>query len=85
MVTCETDTTEAELLALYKRQPRLERRHVTFKSVIAACPIELQGDYRIDAFGSCLCVALLIHLLIERELRRYLRFQCDGAVGMGEL
>lgn len=21
----------------------------------------------------------------EAELRRYLRFQCDGAVGMGEL
>jgi transposase len=70
MVTCDTEMTEAELLAAYKRQPRLERRHATFKGVIAACPLELKSDYRIDAFGFCLYVALLVHALIERELRR---------------
>ena len=70
MVTCDTGMSEAELLAVDKRQPRLERRHATFKGVIQACPIELKSDYRIDAFGFCFYVALLIHVLIERELRR---------------
>jgi len=80
MVTCDTEMTEAELLAAYKRQPRLERRHATFKGVIAACPVELKSDYRIDAFGFCLYVALLVHALIERELRRAM-----AEAGIGEL
>ena len=70
MVTCDTEMTETELLAAYKRQPRLERRHATFKGVIAACPLELKSDCRIDAFGFWRYVALLVHALIERELRR---------------
>lgn len=70
MVTNDTTMTPAELLSAYKRQPRLERRHATFKGVIEAAPIELKSEYRIDAFGFCLYVALLVHALIERELRR---------------
>src|SRR5665811_898418 len=35
--------TEAEVLAAYKRQPRLERRHATLKGVIEAAPIELKS------------------------------------------
>lgn len=69
MITNDTTMTEAELLFAYKRQPRLERRHATFKGVLEAVPIELKSDYRIDAFGFCLYVALLVHALIERELR----------------
>jgi transposase len=61
--------TEADLLAAYKGQPRLERRHATLKGVLEAAPVELKSDYRIDAFGFCLYAALLIHALIERELR----------------
>jgi hypothetical protein len=80
MVTCETEMTEAELLAVYKRQPRLERRHATFKGVIAACPLELKSDYRIDASGFCLYVTLLVYALIERELRRAM-----ADAGIGEL
>jgi transposase len=80
MVTNDTEMTEAELLAVYKRQPRLERRHATFKGVIAACPVELKSDHRIDAFGFCLYVALLIQALIERELRRAM-----ADAGIGEL
>ncbi len=70
MVTDDTEMTEAELLAAYKRQPCPERRHATFKGVIEAAPLELKSDCRIDAFGFCLYVALLVHALIERELRR---------------
>ena len=69
MVSNDTEMTPTEMLAAYKRQPRLERRHATFKWVIEAAPIELKSEYRIDAFGFCLYVALLVHALIERELR----------------
>jgi transposase len=62
--------TPAELLGIYKSQPHLERRHVTYKGVIEAAPIMLKSDSRIDALGFCLYVALLVHALVERELRR---------------
>lgn len=68
-ITTETDTPAAELLRLYKAQPRLERRHATFKGVIAAAPLTLKSDRRIDAFGFCLYAALLVHALVERQLR----------------
>jgi transposase len=70
MCTNDTEMTETELLGAQKRQPRLERRHATFKGVIEAAPIVLKSDQRIDALGFCLYVALLVHALIERELRR---------------
>ena len=80
MVTNDTEMTEAEVLAAYKRQPRLERRHATLKGVIEAAPIELKSDCRIDAFGFCLYVALLVHALIEREPRRAM-----GGAGISQL
>lgn len=80
MVTCDTEMSDAELLAVYKRQPCLERRHATLKGVLEACPIELKSDSRIDAFGFCLYVALLIHALIERQLR-----QAMADAGISEL
>jgi len=69
-VTNDEAMTPAKLLGAYKAQPHLERRHATFKGVIEAVPVELKSDYRIDALGFCLYVALLTHALIERELRR---------------
>ena len=60
----------AELLRVYKAQPHLERRHATFKGVIDAAPLTLKSDTRIDALGFCLYVALLVHALVEREMRR---------------
>jgi transposase len=60
----------AELLRIYKAQPHLERRHATFKGVIEAAPLTLKSDARIDALGFCLYVALLVHALVEREMRR---------------
>ncbi|MGH2867717.1 MAG: IS1634 family transposase [Solirubrobacteraceae bacterium] len=60
----------AELLRIYKTQPHLERRHATFKGVIEAAPLTLKSDARIDALAFCLYVALLVHALVERQLRR---------------
>jgi transposase len=59
----------AELLSTYKAQPHIERRHATFKGVIEAAPLTLKSDARIDALGCCLYVALLVHALVERQLR----------------
>ena len=70
MCTNDTDKSEAELLGAQKRQPHLERRHATFKGVFEAAPIALKSDCRIDAHGFCLYVALLVHALIEREVRQ---------------
>jgi hypothetical protein len=38
--------------------------------VIEAAPLTLKSGTRLDALGFCLCVALLVHALVERELRR---------------
>jgi len=65
----------AELLGMYKAQPHLERRHATFKGVIEAAPLTLKSDARIDALGFCLYVALLVHALIERQLRQAMAAQ----------
>jgi transposase len=64
------DLAPGELLRIYKAQPHLERRHATFKGVIGAAPVMLKSDSRIDALGFCLYVALLVHALVERQLRR---------------
>jgi hypothetical protein len=63
------EASAVELLRIYKNQPHLERRHATWKGVIEAAPLTLKSDTRIDALGFCLYVALLIHALVERELR----------------
>lgn len=68
-VTNET-APPGDLLRIYKVQPHLERRHATFKGVIEAAPLTLKSHARIDALGFCLYVALLVHALIERDLRR---------------
>ena len=70
LITNDNTLTPAELWAAYKRQPHLERRHHTFKSVLGATPVQLKNDTRIDALGFCLYTALLAHALIERQIRR---------------
>jgi transposase len=69
LISNDKTMSPAALLAAYKGQPHLERRNHTLKSVIDAAPIQLKSDLRIDAFAFCLYAALLIHALIERQLR----------------
>ncbi|MGH3263443.1 MAG: hypothetical protein ACRDNS_15785 [Trebonia sp.] len=64
--------TQSQLLVAYKNQPHLERDNHVFKTVIAATPVLLHNADRIDAFAFCWYVALLVHALIERQLRRAL-------------
>lgn len=70
IISNDTTMTERELLAAYKNQPHLERDNHVFKTVIEATPVLLKNTERIDAFSFCWYTALLVHALIERQLRR---------------
>ena len=48
--------------------------------MIEAAPLTLKSNTRIDALGFCLYVALLVHALVERELR-----QAMAAAGIASL
>jgi transposase len=69
LVTNDHDLTDPELLAAYRYQPNLEKRHHQLKSVLGAAPIELKSPARIEALACCQFIALLAQCLIERELR----------------
>ncbi|EQD66549.1 Transposase-like protein, partial [mine drainage metagenome] len=63
LVTNDTVMTEAELLAVYKRQPGVENRHHVLKGVVELVPIFLKSNERIDAFAFLGYVAVLLHAL----------------------
>jgi transposase len=69
LVSNDRDLTDPELLAAYRYQPNLEKRHHQLKSVLGAAPIELKSPARIEALACCEFIALLTQCLIERELR----------------
>jgi len=61
----------AEVWAAYKsKQPLLEKRHDLLKNVEAATPMYLKSIARIEALLFLHFVALLVHALLEREIRR---------------
>ena len=75
MVTNDKEMTEVELLYAMKRQPGVENRHHVFKGVVDFVPVYLKSNERIDAFAFLGYVALLLHALIERDLRKAMRDQ----------
>ena len=69
LVTSDPTLTDAEILAAYRYQPNLERRHHLLKAVQQADPVLLRTPARIEALFCCQFLALLIGALIEREIR----------------
>jgi hypothetical protein len=69
LITCDHDLDDAGVLAAYRYQPNLERRHHLLKSVQDAAPILLHSPARIEALFCCQFLALLLAALIEREVR----------------
>ena len=69
LVSNDHDLTDPELLAAYRYQPNLEKRHHQLKSVLSAAPVELKSASRIEGLACCEFIALLTQCLIERELR----------------
>ena len=63
------------MLAAYRYQPNLEKRHHELKSVQDAAPVQLKSPFRIEALFACQFIALLTNCLIERELRHAMTHQ----------
>ncbi len=71
LLTNDPDLTAAALLDAYKsKQPLVEKRHDLLKNVEAATPMYLKSISRIEAVLALHFVALLVHALLEREVRR---------------
>jgi transposase len=66
----DAERSHVEVLAAYRYQPNLEKRHHELKSVQDAAPVTLKSPFRIEALFSCQFIALLVNCLIERELRQ---------------
>jgi transposase len=69
LTTNDPKLTNTAVLAAYRYQPNLEKRHHELKSVQDAAPVTLKSPFRIEALFACQFIALLANCLIERELR----------------
>ena len=69
LVSNDQALTDTELLAAYRYQPNLEKRHHQLKTLLQAAPVTLKSPSRIEGLACCEFIALLTQCLIERELR----------------
>ena len=69
LLSNDTTMTPAQVLAAYRYQPNLEKRHACLKGTIEVAPVWLNDPARIEGLACCDYLALVIHALIERELR----------------
>lgn len=60
----------AQILAAHKGQPAIEKRFEQIKTVHEIAPVFLKNEGRIEALFTIYFFALLVHALIERELRQ---------------
>jgi len=60
----------ADILRIYKKQPFLEKRFYTKKSVLEVAPVFLKNNQRIEAMMFLYFIALMIVSLIERNIRK---------------
>lgn len=65
-----TDLSPLEVLKRYKYQPRLEKRHCLFKSVLEVSPVFLKKNTRIEALMFIYFTAELVAALLERAVRK---------------
>ena len=75
LISNDRQMTGADLLAAYKYQPNLEKRHAQLKGTQLVAPVFLHDPARIEALLCCHFIAMLIHALIEREIRRAMKTQ----------
>jgi transposase len=69
LITNDRNISDAQVLAAYRYQPNLERRHHLLKSVQDAAPVLLKNPARIEGLFCCQFLALLVAALIERQVR----------------
>jgi transposase len=70
LITNVRNLSKKEILEAYKSQPRLEKRHEQLKSVQHLAPVWLKNVARIEALLFLYFIALLVHALLEREIRK---------------
>lgn len=69
LISNDQQLADADLLAAYRYQPHLEKRHHQLKSVQHAAPVLIHKPERIQALFLCQYIALLCCCLLERDLR----------------
>jgi transposase len=69
LITNDRKLSMKEILAMYKYQPHVEKRHEQLKSVYAVAPVMLKNVDRIEGLLFVYFLALLIESLMEREVR----------------
>lgn len=70
-----TELPAPEVLRTYKKQPFLEKRFYTKKSILEVAPVFLNKPRRIEAMMFLYFIALMIVSLIERNIRREMAIQ----------
>jgi transposase len=70
LITNGKDLSLPQVLEAYKFQPQLEKRYEQLKSVQDLAPVWLKNVGRIEALLFLYFATLLVHALLERELRR---------------
>jgi len=73
LITNDTAMTPAEVLAAYRYQPNVERRHHVLKGPQEVAPVYLETPHRIEALLTCHFFAQLAEAIIEREIRTSMR------------
>ena len=69
LITNCKNLSKKAILESYKFQPRLEKRHEQLKTVQDLAPVWLKNVTRIEALLFLYFIALLVHALLERDLR----------------
>ncbi len=69
LVTNDASLSAAEVLRTYKKQPFLEKRFYTKKSVLEVAPVFLKNNERIEAMMFLYFLGLMIVSLLERNVR----------------
>jgi hypothetical protein len=69
LITNDREMSPAEVLAAYKYQPNLERRHSQLKGHQIVAPVLLKNPVRIEGLLCCHFFALVVQALIERQIR----------------
>ena len=80
LVTNDAKLTPAEVLAAYRYQPNLERRHHILKGHQSVAPVHVHDPARIEALLCCHFFALLIGALIERQARHSMAAEDTTAI-----
>ena len=80
LVTNDKKMTPAAVLAAYRYQPNLERRHHMLKGPQAVAPVFLENPHRIEALLTCHFLAMVTEAIIEREIRASMK--AEGLTGI---